>query len=65
MENVLYGKAMDNLRNRIRVILANNENDYLKWTSKRSYISPKIFDNYLVVIAKNRNTLAHPVKCAY
>ena len=30
MENVLYGKAMDNLRTRIRVILANNENDYLK-----------------------------------
>ena len=34
-----------------------NKNDYLKWTSKPSYMSHKIFDNVLVAIRKNKVTL--------
>ena len=34
-----------------------NKNDYLKWTSKPSYMSHKIFDNDLVAIRKNKVTL--------
>ena len=41
---------MKNLRNRINVKLASNKKDYLKWTSKTSYMSHKIFDNDLVTI---------------
>ena len=48
---------MENLRNRIDVKLVSNKKDYLKWTSKPSYISHKIFDNYLVAIRKNKVTL--------
>ena len=47
---------MENLRNRIDVKLVNNGKDYLKWTSKPSYMSKKIFDNDLVTI---RNVKLH------
>ena len=53
MNNVVYGKAMENLRNIIDVKLASNKKDYLKWTSKPSYMPDKIFDNDLVAIRKN------------
>ena len=48
---------MKNLRNRIDVRLVSNKKDYLKWTSKPSYMSHKIFDNDLVAIRKNKATL--------
>ena len=52
MSSALYGKAMENVRNRIIVKLVNNKKNYLKCTSKPSYISHKIFDNNLVMIQK-------------
>ena len=48
---------MENLRNRINVKLLHKEKDYLKCTSKPSYMSHKIFDNNLVAIAKSKFTL--------
>ena len=50
MNNAVYGKTMESLWNRIDVKLVNNEKYYLKWTSKPSYMSQKIFDNYLASI---------------
>ena len=44
--------------------LASNEKDYLKWTSKPSYMSQKIFDHDLVAIRKSKATLT-PNKPAY
>ena len=48
---------MENLRNRIDVKLRNNEMDYLKCTSKPSYMSHKIFDNNLTVIRQSKVSL--------
>ena len=48
---------MENLRYRINVKLVSNKEDYLKWTSKPSYMSHKIFDNDLVTIRKNKDRL--------
>ena len=45
MNNAIYRKTMEKLRNRIDVKLVNNEKEYLKCTSKPSRISHKIFDN--------------------
>ena len=45
---------MENLRNRIDVKLASNKKDYLKWTSKPSYILHKVFDNDLVTLTLNK-----------
>ena len=48
---------MKNLRNRINLRPVNNEKYYLKWASKPSYMSHKLFDNNLVVIRKTKVTL--------
>ena len=50
MINFVYGKAMENLRKRINVRLATNEKDFLKYTSKPTYITHKIFvKNYAAI----------------
>ena len=50
MINSVYEKTMENLRKRINVWLANNEKDFLKYTSKPTHITHKIFDkNYAVI----------------
>ena len=46
----------ENLRNRIDAKLVSNKKDYLKWTSKPSYMSHKVFDNDFVAIHKNKVT---------
>ena len=48
---------MENLQNRIDVKLVKTKKDYLKCTSKPSYMSDKIFDNNLVAIAKSKAAL--------
>ena len=48
---------MENLRSRIDVKLVSNERDNLKWTSKTSYISYKIFDKDLVTIGERNLAL--------
>ena len=53
----MYGKTMENLRNRIDVRLVSNKKDYLKWTSKPSYMSHKLLDNDLDAISKSKVTL--------
>ena len=59
MNNAIYGKTVKNLRNRIDVKLVNNEKDYLKYASKPSYMSHKIFDNNLVVIRERKLIYIH------
>ena len=43
MINSVYGTTMENLRKRINVRLVNNEKDFLKYTSRPTYITHKIF----------------------
>ena len=43
MINSVYGKTMENLRKRINVRLVNKEEDFLKYTSKATYITHKMF----------------------
>ena len=53
MNNVVHGKTMKNLRNRINVRLVNAQKDYVKWTLKRSYMLHNVLDNNLVTILRN------------
>ena len=50
MINSVYGKAMENLRKRINVRLVNNEKDFLKYTSRPTYITHKTFDKSYTAI---------------
>ena len=61
-------KQCQNLETKIHVKLVINEKDYLKCTSKPSYMSQKVFDNNLVTIWKskvslNLNKLANTGMC--
>ena len=56
MNNVVYSKTMENVRNGIDVKLVRNK-EYLKLKSKLSYMTHKIFDNDLVSTRKNKVTL--------
>ena len=50
MINPLYGKSMKNLRKRISVRLVNNAEDFLKYTSRPTYIACKTFsENYATI----------------
>ena len=44
MKNTIHRKTLKNVRNRIHVKLVYNKRNYLKCTSKPSYMSHKIFD---------------------
>ena len=55
MNNAVDEKTVKNLGNRINIRLLKNEKDYLKWTSKPSYMSHKIFHNDLVTIRYNNS----------
>ena len=44
MINSVYGKTMENLRKRINVRSVNNKKDLLKYTSRRTYVTHKLFD---------------------
>ena len=44
MINSIYEKTMENLSKRINVRLVNNEKDILKYTSRPTYVTHKLFD---------------------
>ena len=43
MSNSAYGKTMEYLRKKINVRLVSNEKDFLKYTSRPTYITHKMF----------------------
>ena len=57
MNNSVFGKTMENLRKRQSVKLVTDEENLLKWTSKPSFVSFKIFNEDLVAVHKMKPTL--------
>ena len=57
MINSVYGKTMENLRKRINVRLVNNEKDFLKYTSRSTHITHKIFGKDYAAIQEIRPVL--------
>ena len=48
--NSVYGKTMENLRKRINEWSVNNAEDFLKYTSRATYIACKIFSENFAAI---------------
>ena len=67
MINSVYGKTMENLRKRINVRLVNNKKDFLKYTSRLTHITHKIFDKSYTAICEIKPvlTLNKPIYVGY
>ena len=48
---------MENLKNRVDVRLVTNEKDYLKWSSKPSFVTQNMFDSNLAASHKIKTNL--------
>ena len=55
---------MENLRKRINVRLANNEKDFLKYISRPTYITHKIFGEYYAAIHEIKPVLILWIYCS-
>ena len=69
MNNVAFGKAMENIRNRIDAKLVSIKKLYLNLISKLRFMSQNIFDNDLATTRKNKVLLMltdlHTLDSAY
>ena len=69
MNNVAFGKAMENVRNRIDAKLVSIKKLYLNSISKLRFMSQNIFENDLATIRKNKVLLMltdlHTLDSAY
>ena len=50
MINSVYGKTMENQRKSVNVRFVNNKRDFLKYTSKPTYVTHKLFDKNFAAI---------------
>ena len=50
MDNITFGKTMENLRKRIKVRLVNNVGDYKKYVTKPRFVSQKMLSKSFVAI---------------
>ena len=57
MINSVFGKTMENLRKRICVELINNTKDYVKYVSRPSFVSQKIFSKNFVAVHRIKPVL--------
>ena len=64
MINSVFGKTMENLRKIIKVRLVNNDKDFLKYISRPTYITHKIFGEYYAAIHEIKPVLILWIYCS-
>ena len=57
MNNSVFGKTMENLRERVDVILVSDKNKLAKLVSKPTFVNNKIFNENLVAVHKIKEVL--------
>ena len=57
MINSVYGKTIENLRKRINVRFVNNKKDFLKYTSKSTYVTHQLFNKNFAAIHEIKQVL--------
>ena len=57
MINSVYGKTMENLRKRMKVRFVNNKKGFLKYTSKPTYVTHKLFNKNFAAIHEIKQVL--------
>ena len=59
LNNAVYGKTMENMKKKkkIKIRIATNEKDFLKYASRPTYISHKKFGKNLVIIHEKKRII--------
>ena len=57
LNNAVYGKTMENMRKRIKIRIAKNSQDFIKYTSRPTCVNWKVFENNLAAIHENKISL--------
>ena len=57
LNNAVYGKTIENMRKRIKIRVVKNGQDFIKYTSRPTYINWKIFENNLAAIHEKKTSL--------
>ena len=57
MNNSVYGKAMENLRKRIKIRVVKNIQDFIKYTSGPKCVNWKVFESNLAAICEKKISL--------
>ena len=55
LNNVVYGKTMENMRKRIKIRITKTQKDFLKYASRPTYVIHNIFGKRLLVIHEKKN----------
>ena len=57
LNNAVYGKAMENMRKRIKIRVVKNSQDFIKYTSRPACVNWKVFENNLAAIHEKKISL--------
>ena len=57
MINSVYGKTMENLKKRTNIRFVNNKNKFLKYTSRPTYVTHKLFNKNFAAIHEIKQVL--------
>ena len=57
LNNAVYGKTMENMRQRIKIRVVKNSQDFIKYTSRPTCVNWKVFENNLAAIHEKKISL--------
>ena len=57
LNNAVYGKTMENMRKILKIKIVKNSKDFIKYTSKPTYVNWKKFENNLFAIHEKEISL--------
>ena len=57
LNNAVYGKTMENMRKRIKIRIVKNSHDFIRYTSRPTYVNWKVFENNLAAIHEKKISL--------
>ena len=57
MNNAVYGRTMENMKKRVKIIVLKNSQDFIKYISRPTCVNWKVFENNLAAIHEKKISL--------
>ena len=54
LNKAVYGKTIENMRKRIKIIVVKNAKDFIKYTSRPTCVNWKVFENNLAAVHEKK-----------